>query len=604
MSEKAEAPKTLRAYFHEVFQHSVSKPQAVVHKRLVHELIAFLGYDPLLEDVTANLLNDYCAWCKDRGLAECTIADRRRRLARIVRHAIPVALPSREQDRHTLRWYFVEMFQHSLSSRQSVHQHRRVVVAFIKFLGYDPKLVDITPNMLRRFGQQLRETWTERTVVEYERRLRRQVRSIDSSKFRRVGGGRPSKKKPQPKRRRNSLLTYMEKRYCPSRKMADKTAVFYGSAINKLNTFTGRDVTVNEVTPLLIGSFLEWCLTNDSISTQTVFGYAKAVADVYRDAEPEEYDKHATEWQDVFGKQAGRHNGKPKGPVNELAERYILEKEPCQRYAENVIRAVRSIEAFAGSAVVPCGLTTELVSEWLASLQDGTRSNTTVRQYRAIIVAIWNWASDIGMCEPPIARRVKRIKVVTPIPVAWSLPDVQQLLYVVDKLDGTVGDTPASLWWGSLCRVAYDTGIRVGDLLEMMPDALQGDLVVIRQSKTQKPLCRRLRPGTVAKVEAMKPGSQCLLWPWPFCETTRLDHFRRIVKAAGLTGTFKYLRRTSGTLVEAAHPGAGSIHLSHSSRKVFEDHYLDFRQTADSQPMPPSLDELPANGDVSEGGAA
>ncbi|MCH7688417.1 MAG: phage integrase SAM-like domain-containing protein [Planctomycetes bacterium] len=428
------------------------------------------------------------------------------------------------------------------------------------------------------------------------------MRDIDPDKFPRHIPKRP-KAKPSPKRRRHSLLGYLEKRYRPNHKMAEKTAVYYGSAINKLNAFAGRDVSMGEVTPSLIGKFIDWALADGTIATRTVFEYAKAVADVYRDARSDEYCEHATEWHEVFGKWAVRRHSGEQTLASEVAERYCSEREFHPRYAENVIRAARSIEAFAGSAVVPCGLTTELVTEWLTSLQNGKRTNTTVRQYRAIILGVWNWASDLGMCQPPIARRIKSIKVVTPIPVAWTLPEVLRLLSAVDKLDGMVSETPASLFWGSLCRTAYDTGLRLGDLMAMTPAALHSDLVVIRQSKTGKPLCRRLHPATVAAIEAMVSNGRRLLWPWPHKERMFQKHFHNLICSAELTGTFKYLRRTSGTLVEAAHPGAGPAHLSHSSRKVFEDHYLDFRQTADSLPMPPSLDEPPTNGGTSKGGS-
>jgi hypothetical protein len=43
--------------------------------------------------------------------------------------------------------------------------------------------------------------------------------------------------------------------------------------------------------------------------------------------------------------------------------------------------------------------------------------------------------------------------------------------------------------------------------------------------------------------------------------------FRKILATAGLAGTFKTLRKTSGTIVESLHPGAGQLHFwEHAGR--------------------------------------
>jgi hypothetical protein len=48
--------------------------------------------------------------------------------------------------------------------------------------------------------------------------------------------------------------------------------------------------------------------------------------------------------------------------------------------------------------------------------------------------------------------------------------------------------------------------------------------------------------------------------------------FRGLVQKAGLHGSFKTLRKTSGSLVELSHPGTGHKHLG-NSRAIFERHY-------------------------------
>ena len=67
--------------------------------------------------------------------------------------------------------------------------------------------------------------------------------------------------------------------------------------------------------------------------------------------------------------------------------------------------------------------------------------------------------------------------------------------------------------------------------------------------------------------------------------------FSRIVAKAGLDGSFKKLRKSSGTRAEQLEPGRGHIHLG-NSRKVFEQHYLG-NDPAKIQPIRlPSLEKF------------
>ena len=132
--------------------------------------------------------------------------------------------------------------------------------------------------------------------------------------------------------------------------------------------------------------------------------------------------------------------------------------------------------------------------------------------------------------------------------------------------------------------------------MELTPANFRDGTIVVRQSKTEKVVCRRLHPATLAAIEATEPSGRHLVWPWPYGRELWFEHFRKLLKAADLKGTFKYLRRSSGTLIEAVTPGAGQTHLSHSSRATFDAHYHDVSMTADSLPMPPSLDKPPVNG--------
>ncbi len=270
--------------------------------------------------------------------------------------------------------------------------------------------------------------------------------------------------------------------------------------------------------------------------------------------------------------------------IVDLAEACIAERNLSAGYVDNFRRAVRSLKSHAGHVVTICDLTPELVNSFLTALGPG-RSPATVLQYRNIILSLWGWASDCGYCEPPVCRRIKRPKVVSPIPIAWTAAEVQRLIAACD-----------SPWWNSLARTAYDTGLRRGDLLSLTADNLRDGVITLRPSKTpNKIVARRIHPSTLAAIKVIETtkfsprANSDLLWPWHQGREKWFSDFRKIVAAADLVGTFKFLRRTSGTLVEAENPGAGQNHLAHSSRAVFERYYLDDGMVAGSSPMPPEL---------------
>ncbi len=263
--------------------------------------------------------------------------------------------------------------------------------------------------------------------------------------------------------------------------------------------------------------------------------------------------------------------------IVDLAEVCIAERNLSAGYVDNFRRAIRSLRTHAGQVVTICDLNPELINSFLSALGPG-RSPTTVLQYRQIILSLWGWASDCNYCDPPICRRIKRPVVISPIPIAWTADEVQRLIAACD-----------STWWCSLVRTAYDSGLRRGDLLRLTDSDLRAGVVTIRPHKTpNKIVARRLHPSTLDAIQTMGHRDG-LLWPWSHGREKWFADFRAIVQLSGISGTFKYLRRTSGTLVEVANPGAGQNHLAHSSRAVFEQYYLDAGMAAGSQPMPPEL---------------
>ena len=91
------------------------------------------------------------------------------------------------------------------------------------------------------------------------------------------------------------------------------------------------------------------------------------------------------------------------------------------------------------------------------------------------------------------------------------------------------------------------------------------------QHKTGGIASGRLHGSTIDALQRLGTDPPCA---WPRRSEAFCRQFARLVAAAGVRpGTFRWLRRSSGSYVEAEHPGQGHRHLGHSSPEVFRRHY-------------------------------
>jgi integrase len=76
---------------------------------------------------------------------------------------------------------------------------------------------------------------------------------------------------------------------------------------------------------------------------------------------------------------------------------------------------------------------------------------------------------------------------------------------------------------------------------------------------------------------------------WALAEKWLRIRWDRMVAAAKLTGTCKWMRRTGATWVEATQPGSASRFLGHRSPELAMKHYVDRTLLPNSCPMPPPI---------------
>lgn len=219
----------------------------------------------------------------------------------------------------------------------------------------------------------------------------------------------------------------------------------------------------------------------------------------------------------------------------------------------------------------------ETVNCFIDWLRVQNLSPETKRSRRRGMLTLLQYAFDEGILNEPLYR-IKKIAVPKKSPVAWSMAQVQHLVSTIESMARPdICRVPAGLWWSSLVRAAWDTGLRLGDLLSLERDWIQSDGILrIVQSKTQREHIVRLNQSTIQKIRMVQQlsGSR-LIWPMDFPRRKFFSEFKAIVKEAGLTGTFRFIRRGAITQAELLEPGAGQRLAAHRDTRTTRTHYLD-----------------------------
>lgn len=231
------------------------------------------------------------------------------------------------------------------------------------------------------------------------------------------------------------------------------------------------------------------------------------------------------------------------------------------------------------------------VSEWLRDYS-ATVAPETVRAKKQAIMALWRAAADERLADEPIARRVRRTSIPERPVEAWTHDEVEQLLATAARLPRWHKcGLRRSAWWDLAIRVAWDSGLRWGDLVRLPVSAVRTDgWVSLTQSKTRRVSTFRLAESTLAALRAsLEACPRDLVVPWPAGHETFTEQTRLLVAKAGIRpGTWKWIRRGSGTDVELQAEGSGHLHLG-NTRRVFEQHYADAAQLHRRPPAPREL---------------
>jgi hypothetical protein len=251
-----------------------------------------------------------------------------------------------------------------------------------------------------------------------------------------------------------------------------------------------------------------------------------------------------------------------------VLESYLLSRE-LKPSSERWYREVASLLLHWAGGDSADLLTAQNVSKFLAAQQTAGRSGDYRKSLRNGLVALLRFHGDCG--------RVRPVKLTPLRHVAWTKTEISSLLRSVDAVIAGESDRR---YFRTLIEAAYWSGLSQCDLHNLQRRQVDADGAVRgERCKTGKPFLTYIPPELVCHV------SSGAIWPLRTSREYFRRVFRKIVEHAGLRGSFKTLRKSSGTSVERLYPGRGHQHLA-NSRAIFERHYWFERDAKPLKPEP------------------
>lgn len=219
------------------------------------------------------------------------------------------------------------------------------------------------------------------------------------------------------------------------------------------------------------------------------------------------------------------------------------------------------------------------------------RKPRTVNKARDQLLALARYASLKGLLhEVPDVRPLPEYY---DSPTAYTIKQLEVLLAACRGFPGTYVRIPAGRYWVAVVLVLYDTGLRIGPVWKLrceQVDRDQGVVHVLPENQKHRVGQRlKLHVDTVKAINRIWLPDRELLFPWEAHWTTRYNHYRAILRQAGLPlgrmNMFHRLRRTTATLMSAA-GGDATMQLGHSSDAVTRRHYLAHQWTQAVELLP------------------
>jgi integrase len=294
---------------------------------------------------------------------------------------------------------------------------------------------------------------------------------------------------------------------------------------------------------------------------------------------------------------------------------YAIERPIGHKQVLQLRDMVRVLTVFVGHDITLAELDENIVSRWTAWMEDQNYAAETCKSKQRMLLAVWRYAADFDVVPEPRKRRIRKVRKATPMTTCWTLAEIEKLLAAVDtafgphNYAGMCANTSQAWWeknvvghryrnidprafWTAFIRTAFDSGLRLSDVLAMRREDIDFDtgVLVMQQQKTGQPIVCTLTPETLAAIDATYPPDREFVFPWAKNWRQKFHlRFRTLVDAAGIRkGTTKWLRRSRATYAEKDAPGMARRVLGHSSSDTWK-RYFDVRIGTTAPPAAPKL---------------
>lgn len=278
--------------------------------------------------------------------------------------------------------------------------------------------------------------------------------------------------------------------------------------------------------------------------------------------------------------------------IHTACEEYIRDHDLAAKAELGLIRSCRLFVEFTGSDPNLSEITESRLSMWVRWMQRSPRENgrpfaaRTVVGHRANVLTVLRYACVRGQIRELSTRQVRRPKTIAPRPSAWSPEQFRRVLAAAASLPGNLTNgVPRALYFESMARVVYDSGIRRSDCFTM-PRPNDRGVVDMTQSKTGTRLVFVLRQHTAALVRQL-PGEYPLQWP----QSRGKNYYHwwhRITDTAGVPrGAGHQIRRTGATMIYQENRNTVDCqqYLGHQTADMWR-HYVDRSSDAAARPQP------------------
>lgn len=268
-----------------------------------------------------------------------------------------------------------------------------------------------------------------------------------------------------------------------------------------------------------------------------------------------------------------------------FAEQYVVRNGGSDGYRRNVMSICRRLDWSVSD------LTTDRIDAYLSGALRTLRP-TTVAFHRCVLRSLQLAAYNDGLLNgSTVPKLLRRVKCPEPNPRAWTHDEINRLLAVAAKMPGDSGGVPVKQVLPAWIRVAYSSGLRLGDLIDARHDSVRGSRLSLVMSKTRRQHVVVLDDQALAAIKSL-PVKGPRIFGDILSRRVVLRRMREAVKRAGLTGSGKYLRRASATYAEIAGMDA-TRQLGHKTADM-KQWYLDASLLAEHQRPIPSLPALQA----------